>query len=385
MTTSPLPLAQLAKGELEWLRKAIARRQLPTPLTPASLQASGKGALFARLGPLAGAGEEAALAMLDLALAVAELGGTPVGGRAGGVAELAWTVPDVTLLQVGMRATTPVVLELLGGAQTSVVIAGYEFDHGAVIFQPLHAAMRDRGVKAVIYLDVPPLPGTKVRLEAHLAGQVHRFVQRNWPFGPPVPDLYYWTTGSKYRSGASLHAKCIVVDGRRALIGSANFTGRGYKRNLEIGVRLDDAGVAAALVQQLGYLVQQGELVKLPPVTGRAAPPAAAEDDSGGAEGTVEVGAGPRDELVSEAARPLLRRLMSAGVVAPDVGDDVEGDRGEVIGSPELSWGAPKVAVLLPEQEGSREKLEAAGWTCFASVMDEDTFEALVERVRRGG
>jgi hypothetical protein len=48
-------------------------------------------------------------------------------------------------------------------------------------------------------------------------------------------------------------------------------------------------------------------------------------------------------------------------------------------------WDAPRVAVLLAEQEGSRKKLEAAGWTCFASTLDPNSFETLGELLRRGG
>src|SRR5690606_28858347 len=103
------------------------------------LQSIGKGALFSRLGPLAGAGEQAALAMIDLALAVSD--GHGAATTAAPAAVLAWTVPDVSLLAGGVRATTPVVLELLASARQRVVIAGYEVDYGAVLFAPLHEAM----------------------------------------------------------------------------------------------------------------------------------------------------------------------------------------------------------------------------------------------------
>ena len=49
---------------------------------------------------------------------------------------------------------------------------------------------------------------------------------------------------------ASLHAKCIVVDERRSLITSANFTDRGQTRNMEVGVLLDDADFARGLAAQ---------------------------------------------------------------------------------------------------------------------------------------
>jgi phosphatidylserine/phosphatidylglycerophosphate/cardiolipin synthase-like enzyme len=49
---------------------------------------------------------------------------------------------------------------------------------------------------------------------------------------------------------ASLHAKCVVVDGRWVFVTSANFTDRGQTRNIEVGVLLDDERLAAVLEAQ---------------------------------------------------------------------------------------------------------------------------------------
>jgi phosphatidylserine/phosphatidylglycerophosphate/cardiolipin synthase-like enzyme len=366
MTT--LPLSQLTPLELEGLRKAITRRQVPTPLSSAGLESIGKRGLVSRLGPLMGAGEEVALALIELALA--QRPSAPVAAPAG----LACTVPDPTLLGSGVRPTTPVLLELLGGAQKTVVIAGYELDYGAVLFQPLHRAMAERGVTVTIYLDVAPAPSPHTTMDAYLAIQAHRFLTRNWPFGPPLPALYHWPAGCAHGSRGSLHAKCVVVDGVHVMLGSANFTSRGHQRNLEVGVRLDDPVLATTLEQQLGLLAARGVLVPLH-APSMPAPPLAAEDDHD------EVIAD--DLLVTAAARPLFDRLIARGLPVPTVGEDVEDDRGEVLGSPELTWEAARVAVLLPEQEGSRKKLEAAGWTCFLVALDDAELEALDARVRR--
>ena len=381
---SELPLAGLAKGDLEALRKAIAQRRLPMPLTQAGLGAIGRGALFAKLGPLAGASHEAALALIDLALAVREAGNA---GPARPEAVLVWSGPEVKVSTA--RPTTAMLLELLGGAQTSVLISGYVFDHGRVIFAPLHQAMRDRGVKVTICLDVPPAAGAKMELDAHLALRAHQFLAENWPFGPPLPELLYWGETCVRGTQRSLHAKCVVVDRREVLIGSANFTRRGHTRNVEVGVRIVDAALAGALVSQFQALRGSGELRVLPVATGRlVAPPVAAEDE---ADGIAAVGV--EDEttrlaaelLVTDAARPLFARVLGSGLPVPAVGEDVEGDDGAVIGSPELTWEVPRVAVLLPEQEGSRKQLEAAGWTCFAVALDQAAFDALAELIRRGG
>ncbi|MFO0610564.1 MAG: phospholipase D-like domain-containing protein [Polyangiales bacterium] len=63
------------------------------------------------------------------------------------------------------------------------------------------------------------------------------------------------------KSYASLHAKCIVVDGARALVGSANFTDRGHARNIEAGVLVDDARFATELARQFHDAVGAGLFV----------------------------------------------------------------------------------------------------------------------------
>jgi hypothetical protein len=378
------PLAQLTRGELEFLRKAIQKKQLPTPITAIALQSVGKGKLHARLGPLATAPREAALALIEMALGLEDAGPAPAASAA---AALVWTGPDVHLSRA--RPTRPMVLELLGSARQRVLVAGYEFDHGAVIFEPLHRAMVEHGVKVDVYLDIRAAISPKTAIDSYLAIQAHRFLKRNWPFGPPLPALYYFPAGVAHGSHRSMHAKCVVVDGAHVLVGSANFTRRGHTRNVEVGVRLEDPGLAAALTSQFERLVEQGDLKQLAAAAAlREPPPRAAEDEDEGAEGEAPALAAlpgferlADDLLVSAEARPLLLRLLSAGLAPPEVGADIEGDDGDVLGTAELSWPVQRVAVLLPEQEGSRKQLEAADWTCFSSSLGAEELVVLCELV----
>lgn len=382
MNRAALPLGQLSRGELEWLRKGIARRQIATPLSAAGLAAAGKPALAAKLGVLAGASQETAIAMIELALAVDEGGGA--GGPPAASATLVWSGPAVT--PSSARATTAMVLELLGSATSEVLIVGYQFDHGKVVFAPLHKAMVERGVKVDVALDVPRLGAG--RLDAHVALAAYRFIHNNWPFGPPYPTLRYWRAACAGDAYRSLHAKCVVVDRARVLIGSANFTRRGHERNLEIGVQVDDPALAAAVIQQVYALVDMDALPAIPVTAAAPAPPAAAEDDGDerGVAATASAAAVSArravELMVSPPARPLFAQLVGAGLPEPEVGVDIEGDGGEVIGSSELAWPAAQVAVLVPAQEASRTRLEAAGWTCFPAAVDGPSLAALIERVR---
>ncbi len=63
------------------------------------------------------------------------------------------------------------------------------------------------------------------------------------------------------RSHASLHAKCVAVDGTRALVGSANFTDRGHAWNIEAGVLVEDGRFAEELVRRFHDAVGAGLFV----------------------------------------------------------------------------------------------------------------------------
>jgi phosphatidylserine/phosphatidylglycerophosphate/cardiolipin synthase-like enzyme len=56
-----------------------------------------------------------------------------------------------------------------------------------------------------------------------------------------------------------IHAKCIVVDGKRGYLGSANFSTSGLERNLELGVALSTEE-AAALDGLITHLEAHGDL-----------------------------------------------------------------------------------------------------------------------------
>jgi len=82
--------------------------------------------------------------------------------------------------------------------------------------------------------------------------------RRSWRTNTYNPRFYYDPRTVEPNSTASLHAKCVVVDERRTLIGSANFTDRGQTRNVEIGVLIDDAAFAREVMLQWQGLVNQG-------------------------------------------------------------------------------------------------------------------------------
>ncbi len=234
-------LTALSGPELETLARAIRKGLVRCPLGPAELAASEFEGVASRAGVLFGHDKEATLVIIDAVLAERHGAGvSPV--------DLVWTGPEVA--GSGARDTAVVVHELLASARKSVLIAGFSFDHGADIFAPLHAVMRDHGVETSIYLDIPRAPARTADLADHARRAVERFLMANWPFGPPIPAVHYDPRTVAPDSLVSLHAKCIVVDEERVLVTSANFTNRGHERNIEVGVLLADARIGRVLARQ---------------------------------------------------------------------------------------------------------------------------------------
>ena len=150
------------------------------------------------------------------------------------VLELVTSGPDV----VGATRDTGVVLrELFSEAEHRVLVVGFAVQQGREILAALADRMHQRANLAVrLCLDVRRAPGDTTRPDALLRRFAERFARQEWP-GPRLPDLFYdprsLAEGESLR--ASLHAKCVVVGGVKAFIGSANLTEAAQLRNIEIG------------------------------------------------------------------------------------------------------------------------------------------------------
>ncbi len=246
---SDLGLTRVPLGDLEALLSHVASGRVRCPIEATGLQAQGLGHLAAHLEFLKALDRAAVVAALRAA--VAERKHRPVP-----VVELVWTGPEARVAEA--RDTAVVVRHLFRDAQRSVLIAGYSFDHGEDIFEPLYEAMRDRAVDTTVVLDIPGQAATEGDAEELAASAVERFLAKNWPFGDPKPTVYYDPRTVLPRNWVSLHAKCVVVDGRWTLVTSANFTDRGHTRNIEAGVLVEDTAFARRFVGQWRGLIDAG-------------------------------------------------------------------------------------------------------------------------------
>lgn len=247
-------LVDIGLADLELLEKALGSGN-EGRLDAANLQRLGLGHLsktcesFAALGP--------AETRLLLEAILAERRSRPVPRL-----ELVWTGKEAGLRP--SRDTAVVVRELFAKAEKWVVIGGYRFDHGEEILAPLHQAMVEKGTEVKIFVDIERAKKGEDPEKA-AAKAIEVFYAKNWPFGHPRPELYYDPETVAPGQHKSLHAKCLVVDRRWALISSANFTDRGLTRNLEAGVLIEDSTFASRLSEQWLALIDSGQMLPYRP------------------------------------------------------------------------------------------------------------------------
>lgn len=248
-------LRQAATPDLERLLELLEEQELPNPPSKMSLASVGLGKLSAC--GFSDATPEAVLAVLRAVLE--ERAATPETQL-----ELVWSGPNHLHNQT--RNTGVVVRELFRQAKTSVLIGGCYFSNGEKIFKPLHAAMRDDGVKAKFCLDLSHWNRSSDALapETLAKSAARLFLKSHWPFGAPLPELYYDPRSFEKDAASLLHAKCVVIDGKISLVTSANFTRSGQGNNLEVGVQIHEAAFSTRLEAQFLDLISTGALVHCP-------------------------------------------------------------------------------------------------------------------------
>jgi phosphatidylserine/phosphatidylglycerophosphate/cardiolipin synthase-like enzyme len=134
------------------------------------------------------------------------------------------------------RRISSVMEELLASARTEIIVLGYELSDQRVIDRLAHASAA--GVQVSLLLDSVQSPDEPI--------------VRTWARSATRPRLWRSSEDGEGRP-IRLHAKALIVDGRRALIGSANMTVSGMDRNIELGILMEGAVVrrVRAYVQEL--------------------------------------------------------------------------------------------------------------------------------------
>jgi phosphatidylserine/phosphatidylglycerophosphate/cardiolipin synthase-like enzyme len=182
--------------------------------------------------------------------------------------DLVWTGPET--LAVANRDTGVVVRELFGTAEREVLVAGFAVYQGRAVFQRLAERMEERpDLRVKMYLDVQRQPGDASLDVEVLRRFTLRFRTQEWP-GEKLPEVYYdpRSLDQEALKRSSLHAKCVVVDRRVALVTSANFTEAAQRRNIEVGALIRCEPFAAQLVGHFEALSDADLLKRIEVVPG---------------------------------------------------------------------------------------------------------------------
>jgi phosphatidylserine/phosphatidylglycerophosphate/cardiolipin synthase-like enzyme len=178
--------------------------------------------------------------------------------------EIVTSGPDAT---GASRDTGVVMRELFATAEARVLVVGFAVHQGPQVLRTLADRMDQLPRLSVrLCLDVSRRPGDTSRSSGILERFRTRFCQREWP-GGRLPEVFYdpRALAESQTARASLHAKCVVVDGHTAFLGSANLTEAAQQRNIEVGLLVRAPDTAHALYAHFDGLIRRGFLKALFP------------------------------------------------------------------------------------------------------------------------
>lgn len=158
--------------------------------------------------------------------------------------EAVWTGPDSGITTSRLTAAT--IVDLIGKAEEEVLLVSYAAHTEPAIAQALELAAAR---------------GTRVTLLLERNADNPHYTYQGIPFQGLSAERLAWPATAR-ETGASLHAKVLVVDGIVALVGSANLTSSAMERNLECGVLVRGGDLPAALRDHLRALRARGVLQK---------------------------------------------------------------------------------------------------------------------------
>jgi len=177
--------------------------------------------------------------------------------------EVVWTGPEGPSAQT--RDTLVAARQILEGAEQHVLLASYVFYDMAELMKPLCKRMVERPHLAVTVVANVSRRTDNGELSAQEAlDNFKANFLKQWP-GSRMPEVYYdpRSLADGPAARAVMHAKCVLVDDRVALVTSANLTGAAHLRNIETGLLTHQVAVVSGLRGQFMSLVHEGKLVEL--------------------------------------------------------------------------------------------------------------------------
>ena len=167
--------------------------------------------------------------------------------------EVVWTGPRTTAVPV--RLTREVLIDVIRAARESLYVVSFAAYKVDVVLSELTAAVR-RGVVIRLILERGETGGGTLTFDAAKAFQGL----------PDAVTFYVWPTENRpvlERGRASLHAKAAIADDHTAFVTSANLTGHGITKNMELGLLVRGGVVPARLAAHLRELIADRTLVPI--------------------------------------------------------------------------------------------------------------------------
>lgn len=183
--------------------------------------------------------------------------------RYASVARLVWSGASDD--DEAIRDTRVVLDDLFRRAQRHVLISTFVVYDGLAVFRVLaEQVQRIPGLQVDLFVNLTSKTGRAEDEAQEVQEFLSRFSRKHWPAGVALPNIYYDPETRKLGAErTSLHAKCVVVDDRWALVTSANFTEAAQERNIEAGVLLDQPNLAGALVRRFEALRDTGVVKRM--------------------------------------------------------------------------------------------------------------------------
>jgi phosphatidylserine/phosphatidylglycerophosphate/cardiolipin synthase-like enzyme len=177
--------------------------------------------------------------------------------------QLVWTGPEVPGLHA--RDTRRVYEELLGCAERSVWASTYAFVDGPRAFEVLARRMDTQpDLRVTLLLNIQRKRGDTTDSHHVVRRFADRFWNADWP-GRRRPSVFYDPRALDVEGPAGvLHVKAVVADAELVFVTSANLTEAALYRNIELGLLVRDAALAASVIRYFQVLIDRELLTPLP-------------------------------------------------------------------------------------------------------------------------
>ena len=176
--------------------------------------------------------------------------------------ELILTGPHMRGAEV--TSTQTIFYRMVEQAQSELILAGYAIYNGKELFKSLASKMHSNpNLKVTFCLNIERRQHDTTTNDGIINEYIRNFKKYNWPEGCRLPEIYYFPDALSATDKAVLHSKCVIADGREALVTSANFTGSAQIKNLEAGVLVKEALMVKRLRTYFLSAIESNLLQKL--------------------------------------------------------------------------------------------------------------------------